>query len=316
MKLNAFAEVQILEPGFELDAIDLFDTGIPVSQTFEDGGILIEFGPGTDLTNLGVTAQVDFTTEDAAMGMPMGAFQLQILHASDQEGGLPAIADAVGFSAVLNALEDDFDNTLKLSSGDLYIAGPFLNASIDVYGQAGIGDILINNALGFQAAAIGNHEWDLGPDLVNDLLRPNPEITGPGIGPDGYPGTAFPYLSNNMDFSGEPDLAELVVEPGEAPQPNSITDSVVIEVGGEPIGIVGSTTPSLPSISSIGDITVTPADDTDIEALAAEIQETIDAITATGINKVILLAHMQQIAIRRGTGGTAVRCRRDYGRGF
>lgn len=225
------------------------------------------------------------------------AFQLQILHASDQEAGLPAIVDAVNFSAVLNALEDDFDNTLKLSSGDLYIAGPFLNASIDIYGEAGIGDILINNALGFQAAAIGNHEWDLGPDLVNDLLRENPDIEGPGIGPEGYPGTAFPYLSTNLDFSGEPDLAELVVEPGAAPQPNSITDSVVIEVGGEPIGIVGATTPSLPSISSIGNIRVTPPDATDIEALAAEIQEAVDALTATGINKVILLAHMQQIAI-------------------
>ena len=298
-ELNAFAEVEILEPGFELDAIDLFDTGIPVSQTFENGGILIEFGPGTDLTNLGVTAQVDFTTEDAATGMPVGEFQLQILHASDQEGGLPATASAiaVGFSAVFNALEDDFDNTLKLSSGDIYIPGPFLNASDDVYGQAGIGDILINNALGFQAVAFGNHEFDLGPGLVNDLLRPNPEITGPGIGPEGYQGTAFPYLSTNLDFSGEPDLAELVVEPDSAPQPNSITDSVAIEVGGEPIGIVGATTPSLPSISSIGNITVTPADDTDIEALAAEIQETVDELTATGIDKVILLTHMQQAAI-------------------
>lgn len=138
---------------------------------------------------------------------------------------------------------------------------------------------------------------------MNDLIRPNPEIEGPGIGPDGYPGTAFPYLSTNLDFSGEPDLAELVVEPGEAPQPNSITDSVVIEVGGEPIGIVGATTPSLPSISSIGNITVTPIDDTDIEALAAEIQETVDALTATGINKVILLAHMQQIAIEEELAG-------------
>ncbi|MBC6479271.1 MAG: esterase-like activity of phytase family protein [Hormoscilla sp. GM7CHS1pb] len=241
---------------------------------------------------------LDFTpTALPGDGMPMGEFQLQILHASDQEGGLPAIADAVNFSAVLNALEDDFSNTLKLSSGDIYIPGPFLNASDDVYGQAGIGDILINNALGFQAVAFGNHEWDLGPGLVNDLLRPNPEITGPGIGPEGYPGTAFPYLSTNLDFSGEPDLAELVTEPGEAPQPNSITDSVVIEVGGEPIGVVGATTPSLPSISSIGNITVTPADDTDIEALAAEIQDAVDALTATGIDKVILLTHMQQAAI-------------------
>ncbi|NJO44643.1 MAG: hypothetical protein HC835_02840 [Oscillatoriales cyanobacterium RM2_1_1] len=53
------------------------------------------------------------------------AFELQILHASDQEAGIPALTDAPGLSAVLNALEDDFENTIKLSSGDLFIAGPF-----------------------------------------------------------------------------------------------------------------------------------------------------------------------------------------------
>ena len=94
----------------------------------------------------------------------MNDFVLQILHTADQEAGLPAIEDAVNFSAVLNALEDDFENTLKLTSGDLFIAGPFLNTSRDVYseGEPGIADILINNALGFEAATIGNHEFDLG----------------------------------------------------------------------------------------------------------------------------------------------------------
>ncbi|WP_293150608.1 hypothetical protein [Okeania sp. SIO2C9] len=41
----------------------------------------------------------------------MEPIQLQILHAADQEAGIPAIEDAVNFSAVMNALEDDFDNT-------------------------------------------------------------------------------------------------------------------------------------------------------------------------------------------------------------
>lgn len=64
--LNEFASVEILEPGFRLDAVDLFSTGIPVTQTFPNGGVLLEFGGGTDLTNLGVTAQVDLTTVDTA----------------------------------------------------------------------------------------------------------------------------------------------------------------------------------------------------------------------------------------------------------
>ncbi|NEP84478.1 MAG: bifunctional metallophosphatase/5'-nucleotidase, partial [Okeania sp. SIO3B3] len=185
----------------------------------------------------------------------MEPIKLQILHAADQEAGIPAIEDAVNFSAVMNALEDDFENTLKLSSGDIYIAGPFFNASSEIYqepdedgdltnSQPGIGDILINNALGFQAVAVGNHELDLGTGTFGNLIASNSEIVGPEIDDDGYQGTQFPYLSTNIDFTTDDNLAEFVVPNGEAPQPNTISGSVVIEVGGEEIGIVGATTPA------------------------------------------------------------------------
>ena len=147
----------------------------------------------------------------------MEPIQIQILHAADQEGGIPAIEDAVNFSAVMNALEDDFDNTLRLSSGDIYIPGPFFNASDsnELYGEAGIGDILINNALGFQAIALGNHEFDLGTGTIANLIAANPEITGPGIGEEGYQGTQFPYLSTNLDFSNDGNLDDFVVADGD-----------------------------------------------------------------------------------------------------
>lgn len=230
---------------------------------------------------------------------PTPAFTLQILHAADQEAGLPAIADAVNFSAIFNALEDEFPNTLKLTSGDVYIPGPFLQASDEIYGEPGIGDIIINNALGFQAAAFGNHEFDLGTGVVANLINPNPEITGAGIDAEGYLGTAFPYLSANLNFEPDENLSNLVVADGQAPQPNSIAKSVVLEVGGERIGVVGATTPTLRRISSPGNVEILPSDSADIAALASEIQASVDALTATGINKVVLLAHMQQISIER-----------------
>ncbi|MDJ0557225.1 MAG: 5'-nucleotidase C-terminal domain-containing protein [Microcoleaceae cyanobacterium MO_207.B10] len=229
----------------------------------------------------------------------MAPIQLQILHAVDQEGSIPAIETAVNFSAVINSLEDDFENTLKLSSGDIYIPGPFFNASNEIYGEPGIGDILINNALGFQAVAFGNHEFDQGTETIANLIAANPEINGPGIDENGYQGTQFPYLSTNLDFSPDDNLASFVVPDGETPQPNTISGSIVIEVGGEEIGIVGATTPALPSITSTGDVVVSPSDSEDIEALAEIIQETVDELTATGLNKVILLAHMQQISIEQ-----------------
>jgi 2',3'-cyclic-nucleotide 2'-phosphodiesterase (5'-nucleotidase family) len=234
-------------------------------------------------------------------------FTLQLLHAADQEAGVPALEDAPRFSAVLNALKDqdlsgdgepDFPNTLILSSGDVYIPSPFFFASDTAFGFQGRADILIQNLLGFQAVGLGNHEFDLGTDVLANLIRADEE--------DGYPGAAFPFLSANLDFSTDSALADLVVEDGQEASeiPNSLAGNTIITVNGERIGIVGATTPTLPTISSPGNVTVLPEsfDDSnpdDIAALAAEIQTSVDALLTNNpdINKVILLAHMQQLAI-------------------
>ena len=235
-----------------------------------------------------------------------GTFTLQLLHAADQEAGIPALDDADNFSAVLNALRDedadgdgvvDYENTLTLSSGDAYIPGPFFAASDEAFGGQGRGDILIQNALGFEAIALGNHEFDLGTGTVADLIFADE---------DEYPGTAFPYLSSNLDFSTDEDLAPLVAEEGQEASeiPNSIAGNTIVTVNGEQIGVVGATTPTLPSISSPGDVTVNPIDFSsdnpdDVAALAAEIQTSVDELLAANpdLNKVVLLAHMQQISI-------------------
>ncbi|NJN89416.1 MAG: bifunctional metallophosphatase/5'-nucleotidase [Leptolyngbyaceae cyanobacterium SL_5_14] len=218
-------------------------------------------------------------------------FKLQLLHASDQEGGIAALDDAPRFSAVLNALKDDFANTVVLSSGDAYIPGPFLSASATAFGGVGRGDILIQNELGFQAIAFGNHEFDLGTTVVRDLIA----------GGQGFEGAQFPYLSSNLDFSTDQNLAGLVTADGQEAStiPNRIAQSTVITVNGERIGVVGATTPTITTISSPGGVTVLPANPNDLNALAAEIQTSVNALTATGIDKVILMAHLQQIALEQ-----------------
>jgi 2',3'-cyclic-nucleotide 2'-phosphodiesterase (5'-nucleotidase family) len=236
-------------------------------------------------------------------------FTLQLFHTSDQEAGVPALNDAPRFSAVLNALlnqdlDNDgnagFDNTLILSSGDAYIPGLFFNASAEVFGGAGRGDILIQNALGFQAIAFGNHEFDFGTGLVKDLIAGDAE--------DNFPGTNFPYLSSNLDFSTDANLAGLVVPDGQAPQPNSIAATTVIDVNGEKIGVVGATTPALNIISNPGDVIVNPTGfdsgiptPEQLDALAAEIQQDVDQLLTANpdINKVVLLAHMQILSIEQ-----------------
>ncbi len=242
-------------------------------------------------------------TVDEQGTMDKQAFELQLLHFSDIDGGRDIVGNAPRFSALLNTFKSQKpDNTLVLSSGDNWIPGPEYNIAEDealagVVGTAGAGRAHVAwlNALGVQASAFGNHEFDSGTGAVAALVGPGTEDG------DTWTGAAFPYLSTNLDFSTDEALAPLVSTDG-APASDlagKIAAYTMISVGGETIGIVGATTPSLGSISSIGDITMQPENPEDLDALAALIQADVDALTAQGINKIILLAHMQQIEIEQ-----------------
>lgn len=141
----------------------------------------------------------------------------------------------------------------------------------------------------FQASALGNHELDLGSGAFASVI---------GSGTDGgraYPGTRFPYLPSNVDFTNDENLAGLVVPDGQVAM--MVGGSAVITVAGERIGIVGATIPTLASITGADGITVAPDDALDVAALAAVIRDAVDELVDQGINKVILLAHMQRIEI-------------------
>ncbi|WP_017294332.1 choice-of-anchor I family protein [Geminocystis herdmanii] len=285
-----------------------------------------EEDPETNLTDSGAEGLIFISAQDSPNGKPLLVvsnetsntttvfeievpqtnFTLQLLHASDQEAGIPALEDAIGFSAVMNALDARYENTLKLTSGDLFIAGPFFNASQDIYGQQGIADILVQNALGWDAAAVGNHEFDAGTSAFYNAIAPDFFIDGVGIDPEtGYLGALFPYLSSNLDYSTDSsNLKNLVVESGQAPLPNSLTESVVIDVNGEQVGVIGAVVPYLPQIANIGGITMlTDPTSRDIEVnaqnLADNIQPFVDELVSQGINKIILMTHLQQFEMEQ-----------------
>lgn len=229
-------------------------------------------------------------------------YQLQLLHFADIDGGRDIINNATRFSAILDKFRNENANTLVLSSGDNWIPGPEYNVASDpalqpVLGVAdnGRAHVAYLNALGVQASAFGNHEFDLGSGEIAGLLLNEVDST------DIWPGAEFPYLSANLDFSTDANLTGLIGTDGSdaSTMSNQVAASTVINVNGEQIGVVGATTPILNTISSPGDITIVPTDSTDIDALAAEIQTKVDELTALGLDKVILLSHMQQITIER-----------------
>ena len=254
------------------------------------------------------------------------AFQMQILHSSDMESGVSAVVDAPNYAAIVDKLEDLHNNTLILSSGDNVLPGPFLSAGEDPSMQTplrttassyykgtqaqrpalGRPDIAIMNIIGFNASVLGNHEFDLGTGDLNGQIGVDIRSNGAD---KRWLGAQFPYVSSNLDFSNDANLNYLFtnqilrdtafrtpVNITTNSQKKGIAPSIIIERNGEKIGVVGVTTQALAKISSPGLTTVKGPQADDMPALAAILQPVIDSLIAKeGVNKIILLAHLQQI---------------------
>lgn len=261
-------------------------------------------------------------------------FTLQVLHASDLEGGVDALDRATNFAAIVDALEDSdqVDGSVTISAGDNYIPGPFFGASGDgslrpvfqsiyqeFYANSGLtniregdgrGDITIMNLIGFDASALGNHEFDAGTGAVSSII--GSDVRGPSLGDVRWTGANFPYLSANLDFSADPALSGLftsdllentafsadpdALAAGAAP-PKIAPSTFITLDGGERVGVVGATTQLLASISSPGDTSIIGPTSNDMFSLAALLQPQIDALEAAGINKIIVTSHLQQLAL-------------------
>ena len=212
------------------------------------------------------------------------AFQLTVLHNNDGESqliGAPADPDYGGvarFATVVDNLRAVAQNRppfepgeafrsgeILLSSGDNFLAGPQFQASLD----KGVPyyDSTAMRLIGYDASAIGNHEFDFGPDVFAQFVV-------------GFGGTT-PFVSANLDVSREPSLATLA-------ERNAIVFRTVVTTQGERIGIVGATTPELPSISSPRDVRV-------FQNVQLAVQRQVNALTARGVDKVILISHLQDI---------------------
>ncbi len=263
-----------------------------------------------------------------AMFKPTGNFTLQVLHSSDMESSTDAVIDAPNFAAVMDKLENTYPNTVKLASGDCFIPSPFLSAGEDASIQtplrntashyysgstaglrAAIGrvDIAMMNIMGFQGSALGNHEFDLGTSEVNSIIGVDIRSNGAD---KRWVGAQFPYLSANLDFNADVNLSYLYTNKRLAvdsfktsptitanSQKKGLAPSSIIYINGEKIGLVGATTQLLASISSPGSTSVIGPKTDDMPALAAILQPVIDSLRfAEGINKIIVMSHLQQLA--------------------
>ncbi len=224
---------------------------------------------------VGEDAENDFS--NAGEHMIDNSITLTILHNNDGESQLIDLGPdtlenfggAARFRTLVEDLRDEADypgsTSILLSSGDNFLAGPEFNAGTN---DGIFYDAVTMDLLGYDAIALGNHDFDFGPEVTADFIS-------------AFANTAPTFLSANLDFNGEPSLKALEGA-------GRIASSTIVEAGGQMIGIIGATTPNLPFISSPGNVVV----DTDVAGL---VQDEIDALEAAGVNKIVLISHLQGI---------------------
>ncbi|MEM5474516.1 5'-nucleotidase C-terminal domain-containing protein [Hoeflea sp. AS60] len=142
-------------------------------------------------------------------------------------------------------------NVLLLNGGDNFQGSLFYTT------YKGTVEAEFLNQMKFDAMTVGNHEFDDGEDALAPFL----DVVN------------FPVLSANVAASVSSKIGD------------RIKPSIVIEVGGEKIGIVGAVTNDTPEIASPGP-NILIADD--IRSITAEVEK----LQAEGINKIIALTHV------------------------
>jgi 5'-nucleotidase len=197
-------------------------------------------------------------------------FTLNILHINDfhsrfdpitgSDSNCDAETDAKGecFGGIarLKTIIDDTrtkyegGNSLLLSAGDNFQGSLYYTT----YKSKVVSDFF--NQMGFDVVATGNHEFDDGPEEYLKFIET----------------AEFPIIGGNFDVTKDEGLR------------GKVRGSIVLDVGGEKIGIIGATTEDTPEIAAPGDV--------EFHDVIQYVRGASEALDAAGVNKIILLSHI------------------------
>lgn len=196
----------------------------------------------------------------AALAQDDEPYRLTLMHTNDTHShhepqGRTGTGGAARQATVIKAIRESVENSILLDAGDRFTGTLFHKY------YEGVDNIKIMNALGYDAMALGNHEFDNGLEVLERFVS----------------GVNFPVLSANVDFGRLETLAA------------KIPASTTLEVGGEKIGIIGLVTAETPEIT---------INFTDKEAItwsddyAGAVNREVAILKESGVNKIILVTHI------------------------
>jgi 5'-nucleotidase len=177
-------------------------------------------------------------------------------------GGLPLIA------GYLNVLRANHGRVIVVDSGDLFqgtLESNFFEGEPVVKGY---------NALGYDAAAVGNHEFDYGP-----------------VGPDSIPRTAnedpLGALKKNAKAAKFPFLSANLTEKATGKTPSWAKRYTMIEANGVKVGIIGLSTPDTPAVTMSANVVSLNFGDP-VAATVTAAKE----LRKSGASAIVVIAHM------------------------
>jgi len=143
------------------------------------------------------------------------------------------------------------ENVIVVDAGDQFQGSLFFTT----YNGAAAAEFM--NAIGFDVMTSGNHEFNNGPAGLASFID----------------AVNFPVMAGNVDVSQSPDLE------------GKLEDFVVLEVGGESIGLVSALTTDTTEISGPGPNVIFQDE---VESLQAD----VDMLTEQGVDKIIAITHV------------------------
>lgn len=240
-----------------------------------------------------------------------GNVTLTLLHNNDGESallpqtvsvnGTPlATGSAAAFKTVLDrerarATAIRGNSVFATYAGDSFLASNILICSepSNPTSSAPVWDAIAQQKMGYDVHALGNHEFDYGPAFLARYIKAYRSTSGV---------VDQPFISGNLNFAPSNALNPLVVKGGVV-NTASITNQKVVGSSaiftdpqtGNKFGIISAITPTLQSISSPLPVQVIAS--SDLDALAVQLQKQINAFEKQRINRIIMVSHMQSIAV-------------------
>ncbi|HEX7681455.1 MAG TPA: bifunctional UDP-sugar hydrolase/5'-nucleotidase [Thermoanaerobaculia bacterium] len=177
-------------------------------------------------------------------------------------GGLPLIA---GYLEILRA---NHERVIVVDSGDLFqgtLESNFFEGEPVVKGY---------NALGYAAAAVGNHEFDYGPVGPDSMAR-LPSQDPLGALKKNAKEAKFPFLSANL------------TEKATGKTPSWAKRYTIVDAGGVKVGIIGLSSPETPAVTNSANVATLAFGDP-VAATVSAAKE----LRAAGAEAIIVIAHM------------------------